>query len=324
MSSVLAIVSKALFEKMVPKDVAVGALVDTDQYVSANAAFAQLGKSDAIFLVTVRPPDEKLWLIGILEAPKQAGKAWKSAGNKAPIGDITSAIPKLSFESGTGLKAKKGALGMSLQTPRLLTPADVKLLRGLVPKKSTTKVKASKEYAEAVATGSKKAAKAPAPTAKAGKPADMSKLGTLRLENYRKPFEQGFAALSATDKKQMQALLDRGEDTEGMTVKDAMASDDEELFIRYMEWFDVVDNKTNKPVAQMFLYPFGDGAIVKYGTTSMLADICQHDMTAAENVTKAWVADFDKAWREGAKRLGASDPGHFSVDVEAGADGDED
>lgn len=41
----------------------------------------------------------------------------------------------------------------------------------------------------------------------------MTKLGTLRLENYRKPFEQGFAALSATDKKQMQALLDRGEDT---------------------------------------------------------------------------------------------------------------
>lgn len=105
-----------------------------------------------------------------------------------------------------------------------------------------------------------------------------------------------------------------------MTVKEAMASDDDELFIRSMEWFDVVNNKTNKPVAQMFLYPFGDGAVVKYGTTGMLADICQHDMTAAQGMTKAWVADFDKAWREGAKRLGADDPGHFHVDVEAGDD----
>jgi hypothetical protein len=77
MSSVLAIVSKAVFEKMVSKGVAVGDLVKTDCYVSNQAAFAQLGKGDALFLVTA---------------------------------------------TGADITAKKGALGMSLQTPRLPCP----------------------------------------------------------------------------------------------------------------------------------------------------------------------------------------------------------
>lgn len=60
MASVMAIVSKALFEKMVPKGVQPGAVVDIDRYKSAHRAFAGLSEGDAIFLVTVRPPDEAL------------------------------------------------------------------------------------------------------------------------------------------------------------------------------------------------------------------------------------------------------------------------
>src|SRR5262249_34282417 len=37
---------------------------------------------------------------------------------------------EIKFESGKGIQAKKGALGMSLQTPRALTPEDSRLLRG--------------------------------------------------------------------------------------------------------------------------------------------------------------------------------------------------
>lgn len=51
---------------------------DTDRYVSSNKAFEKLEKGDAIFLVTVRPPNEQLWLVGILESPKRQDDAWMS------------------------------------------------------------------------------------------------------------------------------------------------------------------------------------------------------------------------------------------------------
>lgn len=80
MSSVLAIVSKALFAKMVPKNVALGAVVDTSAYTSSNKTFDGLKKGGAIFLVTVRPPNEKLWLVGVLENPKKK----KTRGARPP------------------------------------------------------------------------------------------------------------------------------------------------------------------------------------------------------------------------------------------------
>ena len=70
MACVLAIVSKALFEKM-GDDTKVCAIVDIDRYVSSNKTFDGLEDGDAIFLVTVRPPDEKLWLVGILDTPSK-------------------------------------------------------------------------------------------------------------------------------------------------------------------------------------------------------------------------------------------------------------
>jgi len=153
MSSVLAIVSKALFEKMIPKaEAKLGAVVDTNQYMSNNKTFDGLKDGGAIFLVTVRPPDEKLWLVGVLESPKKKGDSWVAEANEAPLTDITAAIPKLQFASGAGLHAKKGALGMSLQTPRALTDDDVSLLRGIVSTKPTSskKLHASDAYTQAV------------------------------------------------------------------------------------------------------------------------------------------------------------------------------
>lgn len=134
MPSVLAIVSKAVFDKDAKgggKIAGVGDVVPFEKYVSKNKALAPAGEEGgALFLVTVRPPNEDLWLVGILESPSYDGTEWQAAKNTVPITDISAIRGQIRFTSGTGISAKKGALGMSLQTPRVLADADIALLRG--------------------------------------------------------------------------------------------------------------------------------------------------------------------------------------------------
>jgi hypothetical protein len=131
MASVLAIVSKAVFEKMIRGTAAKpGDVLPVDRYTSTNPGLEPLRDGGSLFLVTVRPPDEELWLVGVLESPRFERGEWKAAPNVVPITGLAPVKAKLQFASGTGIKAKAGALGMSLQTPRELTPADVALLRG--------------------------------------------------------------------------------------------------------------------------------------------------------------------------------------------------
>jgi hypothetical protein len=131
MASVLAIVSKAVFEKMAPKGVASGQVIAIDRYTSKLATFDTLTSGGALFLVTVRPPSERLWLVGVVENPKRRGSVWTGTANRSPIVDVTRAIPKLVFTTGHGIKAKNGTLGMSLQSPHVLTGEDENLLRSL-------------------------------------------------------------------------------------------------------------------------------------------------------------------------------------------------
>lgn len=128
MANLLAIIAKAQFEEH-HADAREGDALAFDCYVSTNAALGALKAGGSLFLVTVRP-DERLWLVGELVDPKHDGKAWKSAPSKLVVRDITALIPMLRFTTGKGLAPKKGALGMSLQTPRQLTDDDVALLRG--------------------------------------------------------------------------------------------------------------------------------------------------------------------------------------------------
>jgi hypothetical protein len=130
MSSVLAVVSKAIFEKQAPKGLAVGQTWPTASYVSKNPGLTPLAAGGALFLVTVRPPDERLWLVAVLESPKLEGEAWTAKASVVPVADVTALLPELRFASGKGVSAEPGKLGMSLQTPRELTEADVALLRG--------------------------------------------------------------------------------------------------------------------------------------------------------------------------------------------------
>jgi hypothetical protein len=126
----MAIVAKAVFEKAAGKSPALGTVLRLDRYSSANKGLAPLASGGRLFLVTVRPPDEALWLVAVLDAPTFSGSEWVATACSTPLIDISDVKGSLQFESGKGLPAKVGTLGMSLQTPRVLTAEDVALLLG--------------------------------------------------------------------------------------------------------------------------------------------------------------------------------------------------
>jgi len=138
MPDVLAIVSKAVFEKEAA-GLGPGQVWPIDRYRSENKHLAQLASGGRLLLVTVRPPKEALWLVAVLESPVMTGKEWCAKPNRVPITDVTALRKRIRFASGKGIEAAPGALGMSLQTPRALTPSAAERLlakaqRSLRPK----------------------------------------------------------------------------------------------------------------------------------------------------------------------------------------------
>lgn len=131
MPSVLAVVSKKVFEaeaRVAGKKLGLGDVWPTAKYLSTHASLRPLGEGGHLFLATVRPPDEALWLVAVLVSPMLDDAGWAAAPNSVPITDITPLKTKIKFASGTGITAEKGKLGMSLQTPRALTAEDEALL----------------------------------------------------------------------------------------------------------------------------------------------------------------------------------------------------
>ncbi|MFT3754955.1 MAG: hypothetical protein QM769_03240 [Pseudoxanthomonas sp.] len=123
----MAIVSKAVFDKEAPT-AKLGAVLPMKFYRSASKHLERLESGGRLFLVTVRPPSEALWLVAVLEDLKFDGSKWQASRNRYPVTDIGALKGALKFESGKGITAAKGALGMSLQTPRALSANDVELL----------------------------------------------------------------------------------------------------------------------------------------------------------------------------------------------------
>jgi len=128
MADMMAIVSKAVFERAAGKNPTVGTRLRMDRYVSTNKNLERLTGGGKLYLVTVRPPDEALWLVAVLDQPEFDGEQWIASPCEAPIADISDLKSELEFESGKGLPTKKGTLGMSLQTPRAVTANDVRIL----------------------------------------------------------------------------------------------------------------------------------------------------------------------------------------------------
>jgi hypothetical protein len=130
MASVLAVVSKAIFEKQGGKSLQLGQVWSTLKYVSNNPNLRPLADGGSLFLLTVRPPNEQLWLVAVLVSPTQDDEGWSAEPNTTAARDITALLPKLKLKSGQGVHPEKGKMGMSLQTPRELVPEDVVLLGG--------------------------------------------------------------------------------------------------------------------------------------------------------------------------------------------------
>lgn len=135
----MAIISKAVFEteaRDFDAVLGVGEVFQTNVYNSRHRSLDALAEDDGdLYLVTVRP-DDVLWLVAVLKKPNAEAECWRAKQpSKVPITDITSLVPKLKFSTGKGIKAKKGRLGMSLQTPRKLSDADVELLQGALGRK---------------------------------------------------------------------------------------------------------------------------------------------------------------------------------------------
>ncbi len=128
MPDILAIVSKAIFERDARLDgelVTPGDVWGVDRYNSTHKTFSALEDGGRIFLVTVRPPTEQLWFVGLVEQPEFDGTAWIArTENSLPVTDISALRKTIQFESGKGMSQDRGTLGMSLQTPRALTDDD--------------------------------------------------------------------------------------------------------------------------------------------------------------------------------------------------------
>ncbi len=135
MPDILAIVSKAIFERdarVSGTTVSPGQIWPVDRYTSANKALQALAEGGRILLVTVRPPDEQLWFVGLIDAPRFDGTAWIGKVNALPATNITALRGSIRFESGKGIMQERGTLGMSLQMPRSLTARDVDQIMALV------------------------------------------------------------------------------------------------------------------------------------------------------------------------------------------------
>lgn len=134
MASVFAVVSKKVYETQAReggKVLGIGSVWPTAKYASTHAALRPLNEGGHIFLVTVRPPNEALWLVAVLRDVKSVKDGYESAPNSVAITDITSLKGQIKFANGAGITAAAGKLGMSLQTPRALSDADVAVLLGV-------------------------------------------------------------------------------------------------------------------------------------------------------------------------------------------------
>jgi hypothetical protein len=237
--SVLAVVSKAVFEKEARvggRVVAVGETWPTELYASQNPGLEALTNGGALFLVTVRPGDQ-LWLVGVLEGSKKSAKGWRAAANTVAIRDITGLIPRLRFATGKGITAEPGKLGMSLQTPRQLTADDEALLRG-----GARRVGAK---AEPSAERTKEA------------PAEKEEPAEWRLDGYR--VRALSSKLSAKERRLLEpfaGLLEANDEDEGE-----------------IELADVVETASGTVVALYALWPVEAGALVEVASGEVLADV---------------------------------------------------
>jgi hypothetical protein len=110
-----------------------GDVLDWSRYVTRNRFVSRyLEPGDRLFLVTAR--GERLWLVAVyndvlLEDGRDGEFSFEARRpNTTPIVDITQLRSKFRFHTGNRITSKRGMLGNALQTPRMLTDYDLRLL----------------------------------------------------------------------------------------------------------------------------------------------------------------------------------------------------
>ncbi len=302
--SVLAVVSKAVFEKEARVGgvlLGLGATFRTSVYASANPALEALREGGDLYLVTVRPGDV-LWLVGILRGPKGKGGSWRAKDNATPIGDITTLIPKLRFESGKGLTAAPGKLGMSLQTPRDLADGDVVLLEASARGVGSSPPTPAEAYASVLAETP--VMHAGAEYARRAAEAEGLEGSKLRLAARRAPWK----ALTRDDRRILAEVADEIADDEARPG---------------VEVLDVVDLASGERRYLFALWPFGSGVLVDVKTKELVADVVQHSFDLRKRVPglRACIA---AAWHRDAHGLGVHETVSFEADEGVDEDGEDD
>lgn len=299
--SVLAVVSKAVFEKQARVDgelLATGDTWSTSVYTSANPALEPLREGGDLYLVTVRPGDV-LWLVGVLRAPKKKGAGWAAEPSTTPIRDISSLVPKLRFATGKGLAAAPGKLGMSLQSPRSLAESDVALLEGNTHDPAPAPKSPADAYASSLAaTPAMRAAEEYATKAAAKEEGRGRK---LRLVARRAPYK----ALTRDDRKLLAEVADEIEDREARPG---------------VEVIDVADVETGERVYLLALWPFGSGVLVETATKTIVADVAQHGFEMQRRVPGLRDA-LAAAWHRDRRGLGVHEMISFEADEGVDPDG---
>lgn len=129
MANVIALVSKA-GRKDIEREhgaLELGTVTPVAAYHSKHRTLEGLESGGSLFMVTV--DDGKLLVVAVLHNPQFDGGSWTAPPNEVPMLDITELVPELEFSTGKGLKVPPEKWAMSLQTPRVLTDADVAHLR---------------------------------------------------------------------------------------------------------------------------------------------------------------------------------------------------
>lgn len=134
MSSMLALVSKSLYEKQAKPSGAmpvVGEVLPFTDYWNTPRLLDPLADGGSLFLVTARPPYDRLLLVAELVSPTHRDGVWRAAPNQVGVTDISHLVDRFAFADGKGLRAAK-QLGSALQRPKVLKDDDISLLREAV------------------------------------------------------------------------------------------------------------------------------------------------------------------------------------------------
>jgi HNH endonuclease len=138
MLNMMAVVARPYFEAD-NADCTEGSVVRWRTYRADHSPLKRLrtDRKNRLYLVTVRPPRNVVWLVAVYENVAKKGGEWTSAiPNRTPIVDLTPVLGGLKFESGKGLKVPTAKRPQALQAPRVLTAADVALIHGELRRKN--------------------------------------------------------------------------------------------------------------------------------------------------------------------------------------------